>query len=135
MTPKQAKLLLDAFQAASHVRTFSVGRTFEDYLTDVYLRSAVERQLEIVGEALSKARLDTSAPPDTIRNLAEWIGLRNRMTHACDRLDHQIVWDTIVDDIPELLHDLARLLGDAPPLPGDRMVTEGPHGENDSGDV
>lgn len=126
MTPKQAKLLLhvDEFQAASRIRTFSVGRTFEDYLTDVYLRSAVERQLEIVGEALNKARPSVSAAPETIRDLADWIGPRNRIANAYDLLDHQIVWDTVVDDIPELLHDLARVLGDAPPLPDDRPVTE-----------
>lgn len=124
MTPNGARLLLDAFQAASHIRTFSVGRSFEDYLTDVYLRSAIERQLEIVNEALNKARSDASATPKTIRNLMEWIGLRNRIAHAYDRLDHQIVWDTIVEDVPELLHDLARLLGDAPPLPNPRTVTE-----------
>lgn len=124
MTPNGARLLLDAFQAASHIRTFSVGRSFEDYLTDIYLRSAVERQLEIVGEALNKARSEATATPESIRNLGEWIGLRNRIAHAYDRLDHQIVWDTIVDDIPELLHDLARLLGDAPPLPDARTEKE-----------
>lgn len=124
MTPNGAGLLLDAFQAASHIRTFSVGRTFEDYLTEVYLRSAVECQLEIFGEALNKARSDATATPDTIGNLAEWIGPRHRIAHAYDCLDHQIVWDTIVDDIPELLHDLARLLGDAPPLADTRTVTE-----------
>lgn len=124
MTPNGAKLLLDAFQAASNIRTFSVGRTFEDYLADVYLRSAVERQLEIVGESLNRVRLDASDGPDIIRHLAEWIGLRNRIAHAYDRLDHQIIWDTIVEDIPELLHDLARALGDAPRLPDDRMPME-----------
>ncbi len=118
MSPRQAQLLLDAFQAASHIRSFTVGRSFEDYLTDVYLRSAVERQLEIVGEALNKARLDDAATPDAIGRLNEWIGLRNRIAHAYDRLDHQIVWDTIVEDVPKLLHDIARLLGDAPPLTG-----------------
>ena len=122
MSPRQAQLLLDAFQAASHIRSFTVGRSFEDYLTDVYLRSAVERQLEIVGEALNKARLDNAVPPDAVRQLGEWIGLRNRIAHAYDRLDHRIVWDTIINDIPQLLHDIARLLGDAPPLPGRHPV-------------
>jgi hypothetical protein len=53
MTPKQAKLLLDVdeFQAASHVRTFSVGRTLEDYLTDVYLRWATASAREVPASA------------------------------------------------------------------------------------
>ncbi len=126
MTPNGARLLLDVdeFRAASHIRTFSVGRPFEDYLTDIYLRSVVERQLEIVGEALNKARSEATATPESIRNLGEWIGPRNRIAHADDRLDHQIVWDTIAEDIPELLHDLARLLGDAPPLSDPRTGKE-----------
>ena len=126
MSPRQAQLLLDAFQtpvqAASHIRSFTVGRSFEEYPTDVYLHSAVERQLEIVGEALNKASVSEAASPDGIRHLGEWIGLRNRIAHAYDRLNHQIVWDTIVGDIPELFHDIARLLGDAPPLPGRHPV-------------
>ncbi len=124
MMPNGARLLLDAFQVAPRINTCSVGRSFEDYLTDVYLRSAIERQLEIVTEALNKARSDASATPETIRNLMEWIGFRNRIAHAYDRLDRQIVWDTIVEDVAELLHDFARLLGHAPPLPDTRTVTE-----------
>lgn len=118
MSPRQAQLLLDSFQAASHIRSFTVGRSFEDNLTNVYLLSAVKRQLEIGGEALNKARLDETIDPNAIRQLGEWIGPRNRIAHAYDRPDHQIVWDSIVEDVPELLHDIARLLGDAPPLPG-----------------
>jgi uncharacterized protein with HEPN domain len=124
MTPRQAQALLDAFQAASHLRSFSVGHTFEDYLSDAYFRSAIERQLEVVGEALDRARFASSPTSEPVRNLGERIGPRNRIAHAYDRLDHQIILDTIVEDIPELLHDLAKVLGDAPPLPHDRPVTE-----------
>jgi uncharacterized protein with HEPN domain len=116
MTPQLAKLLLDAFQAAAHVRTFSVGRTLQDYLTDVFLRSALERQLEIVGEALNQARSLQSDLHKQIDHLNEWIGLRHRIAHAYDRLDHEIVWDTVVEDTPNLLHNLALLLNEAPPI-------------------
>lgn len=119
MTPQTAKLLLDAFQAASHVRSFSVGRTSEEYMSDIFLRSALERQLGIVGEALNQARALQPELRDNIANLDEWIGLRHRISHAYDRLDHVIVWDTIVGDIPTLLHDLAAALNDAPPIPAD----------------
>jgi len=44
--------LWDMLQAARSVLAFTSGRTFEEYLGDLMLRSAVERQLEIVGEAL-----------------------------------------------------------------------------------
>ncbi len=53
MPPKSAKLLQDALDAADAVRSFVVGRSLEDFRGDLMLRSAVERQFEILGEALS----------------------------------------------------------------------------------
>jgi uncharacterized protein with HEPN domain len=111
-----AKLLLDAFQAASNIRTFTVGRSAQDYLTDTFLRSAVERQLEIVGEALNHVRAEGNDLSRRIANLNQWVGLRHRIAHGYDHLDHEIVWETVVDDIPHLLHDLALLLNEVPPV-------------------
>ena len=50
------KLLWDARQAAERIARFTDGKTFADYETDDYLRSAVERQFEIIGEAFSQLR-------------------------------------------------------------------------------
>ena len=49
-----AKYLWDAHRAAERIRRFTVRRTQDDYLEDEMLRSAVERQFEIIGEALAK---------------------------------------------------------------------------------
>jgi hypothetical protein len=48
------KLLWDAEQAAGRINRFTAGKTFTDYQADEYFRSAVERQFEIIGEALSQ---------------------------------------------------------------------------------
>ena len=53
------KLLWDAQQASERVARFTAGKTFVDYEADDYLRSAVERQFEIIGEALNQlGRID-----------------------------------------------------------------------------
>lgn len=50
------KLLWDARHAAERVARFTLGKSFADYQADEFLRSAVERQLEIIGEALNQLR-------------------------------------------------------------------------------
>ena len=59
MHPDADKLVWDAQQAAERVARFTAGRTLAEYETDEYLRSAVERQFEIIGEALNRlSRVD-----------------------------------------------------------------------------
>jgi hypothetical protein len=68
--------LWDAVQALSHVEQFTRDRTFEDYEADVLLRSGVERQLEIAGQALNQlSRLDADLAA-RIPELASIVGFR-----------------------------------------------------------
>ncbi len=55
------KYVYDVAEAAEHISAFTAGKTFADYKGDAMLRAAVERQFEIIGEALTQlARLDES---------------------------------------------------------------------------
>jgi uncharacterized protein with HEPN domain len=76
------KLLWDMQVAARHVADFARGRTEENYLTDVMLRSAVERQFEILGEALSQLRKLDPATASRITDHMRIIGFRNQLIHG-----------------------------------------------------
>ena len=76
------KLLWDALQAAGHVARFTHGKTFDDYQGDELLRSGVERQLAIVGEALRQLRRIDPATAGSIAQLSRAVGFRNVLVHA-----------------------------------------------------
>ena len=73
-------------------------------------RSAVERQFEIIGEALAHlARLDPSLA-NRIREHPRIIAFRNILIHGYTELDHRIVWDIVESKLPTLRSDVAALL-------------------------
>jgi uncharacterized protein with HEPN domain len=81
------KLLWDAKQAADRIARFTTGKTFADYEVDEYLRSAVERQFEIVGEALGHLGRIDSATAATIPELRRIVAFRNVLIHGYATVD------------------------------------------------
>ena len=109
--------LWDALRAAESVRAFVRGKTYEAFVEDDLVRSAVERQLQIIGEALSQlARID----PRIARNVAELrriIAFRNILVHGYAAIDYDTVWRLIEDKLPELQVNLQALLRASDPEP------------------
>ena len=109
--------LWDALQAADHIAAFLRGRSLPDYLGDPLLRSAVERQFEIVGEALNRLAQEV---PDIARrtpDLRRAVGMRNVLIHGYREVDNGNVWQTAQSSLPALRAEVAALLaelGDAP---------------------
>ena len=105
------KYLFDIKQAADLIATFSGGKSFADYEQDAMLRSAIERQFEIVGEAVSQlARLD----PVLAGRLTEYrriIAFRNILIHAYATIDDRIVWGVVEGQLPQLRREVDTLLG------------------------
>lgn len=93
---------------------FAAGRTRGDYESDDYFRAAVERQFEIIGEALNRLlKID----PDTAARISEHrriIGFRNVLIHGYDAVDHAITWRIIEEKLPVLLAELRVLLAAEP---------------------
>lgn len=111
MHPDSGKLLWDAQQAAERVARFAAGKSFAEYSADDYLRSAVERQFEIIGEALNQlSRLD-AATAATIEQLPRIVAFRNVLIHGYASVDNRIVWGVIEGSLDSLRAALDRLLG------------------------
>jgi len=79
----------------------------------VLLRSAVERQLGILGEACRRALDDTPDLHHRLPDAAVAVALRNRIIHGYDRVEHAIVLDTVHRDLPPLIGALERELASA----------------------
>ena len=107
--------LWDALKAAEAVQTFLRGRTYEAFVENDLLRSAVERQLEIIGEALSQlAKVDPQIA-DNVAELRRIIAFRNILVHGYAAIDYDTVWRLIEDKLPELQSNLTMLLRAADP--------------------
>lgn len=107
--------LWDALKAAEAVQAFLRGKTYEAFVEDDLLRSAVERQLQIIGEALSQlAKVDPQIA-SSVSELRRIIAFRNILVHGYAAIDHDTVWRLIEDKLPELRTNLRMLLGTADP--------------------
>ena len=110
--PRAQLLLADIRSAVEVIQGFSATRSIAQYEQDEMLRSAVERQLIIVGEAVSQlAHVDA----DLVQALTDrrgMRGLRNRLVHEYRDVDHQRVWNIIQSHLPRLLNEVATLLED-----------------------
>ncbi len=74
----------------------------DDFMRNVQLQDSVIRRLEIIGEAAGRV----SVPFRQRHRAIPWsrmIGMRNRMIHAYDAIDSDLVWTTAQERIPELL--------------------------------
>lgn len=104
------KYLYDIQQAIDLIDSFCAGKSFADYQQDAMLRSAVERQFEIVGEAISRLAQLT---PDLAEKLTEYrriIAFRNILIHAYATIDDRIVWGVLEGKLPQLRTEVRGLL-------------------------
>lgn len=103
------KLLYDIEQAALLITQFTQGKAFDDYLCDALLRAGVEREFEIIGEAINRLQRDNSALADRIHDYKKIIAFRNVLTHRYDVIKHEIVWQAVEERVPLLLEDIRQI--------------------------
>ncbi len=110
MNEAARKRLLDALGACEAIAQFVGTSDFATYKADPMRRSAVERQFEIVGEALGRAAQEDDALHSRLPELRRIVGLRNRLIHGYDAVSDAIVWDIVQNKLPPLRAELAALL-------------------------
>lgn len=110
MHPDVAKLLWDALTAAQRIDRFVAGRDFARYLDDEMLRAAVERQFEIIGEALNRARRVDPGVSARIPELDRIVAFRNILIHSYATVDHRLVWGVVETKLDDLVATLRGLL-------------------------
>ena len=103
--------LLQMQDYAQRALTATRSRTVEDLSSDDVFRLAIERALEVVGEAANRLPAELRAKyPDV-----EWrkiIGMRNVLIHGYDIVQREVLWDTVRESVPKLLDQVNQILRD-----------------------
>ena len=105
MTEKGKKYLVDILQAINLIEDFSKEITsFHEYQKDLKTKSAIERQLGIIGEAVNQFRKEEKEM--TLSHTRQIVDFRNRLIHSYDNLDDSIVWVILKKHIPTLKEEV-----------------------------
>jgi uncharacterized protein with HEPN domain len=103
------KYLFDISESIDSIEKYlGDKRDFNVYLENKMLRRAIEREFEIIGEAMN--RIEKLDPKVDISSKKQIINMRNRVIHGYDKIDDEIVWGTIVRHLPTLKDEIYNLL-------------------------
>lgn len=100
MQPESPKHLEDIRDAAAFVLEVTGDANLHQYLENRLLRQAVERNFEIIGEALNRLRKGDSETAARIGETPRIVAFRNILAHGYDTIDHEIVWHLIREELP-----------------------------------
>ena len=103
------KYLLDIQEGIQHIEIFTATiNSFFDYENNLLVKRAVEREIEIIGEAMNRIlKLDEDIE---IENAKRIVGVRNRVIHGYDKVDDAIIWGILVKHLPILKKQLEILI-------------------------
>lgn len=108
LTKKHLQDILTAIEEIENFFSAKGEKRFEDFCSDLCLRRAIERDIEIIGEAMNrvlKAEKDIS-----ITNSRKIVDARNYIIHGYDSLSADILWSMVINHLPKLKKEVAALL-------------------------
>ncbi len=110
MDERIKKYCHDILVAIESIDSYLEGRRiFQEYIENKMLRRAVEREMEIIGEAVSK--INQIDPNLEISAKKQIVGMRNRVIHGYDKVDDEIVWGAVIKHLPALKTEINGFLG------------------------
>jgi uncharacterized protein with HEPN domain len=114
MPPDDRVRILHMIEAAEAVQAFVAGRQRADLPTDRMLVLAIERAIEIIGEAATKVSAETKEAGVDVP-WQQIVAMRNRLVHAYFAVDTAILWKTATEEVPALLQRLRELIARSAP--------------------
>jgi uncharacterized protein with HEPN domain len=110
MNEKVLKCLYDIKLAIDEIDSFFTTRNkrFDEYSSDILLKRAIERNLEIIGEAMN--RILKEEPLFSIENAKRIVGLRNQLIHGYDSVSDENIWGILIIHIPKLKDEINNLI-------------------------
>ncbi len=107
---KEIKIwLYDIKQAIVEINQFlPEKKIFQEFQKDLKSKRAIERNIEIIGEAVS--RILSQNPNIEITNSRKIVDTRNRISHGYDSVSDDIIWAIVIRDIPKLTIEINNLL-------------------------
>ena len=101
--------LYDILNAVKEIELFiKATKDFTSFQKDTKTKRAVERDIEIIGEAMS--RILNKDESITLSNTRKIVDTRNRIIHGYDTVSDDILWNVIIQHLPILKHEIQELL-------------------------
>jgi uncharacterized protein with HEPN domain len=102
--------LYDILQSINEIESYyeDKPRIFEEYVRDTKTKRAIERNLEIIGEAVYRIlRKDSEFQ---LENAEKIIGTRNRIIHGYDKVSDDLIWSIVINHLPKLKEEINSFL-------------------------
>ena len=114
MDEKILKWIYDIKIAISEIDSYfeNKEKNFFQYKNDLMLKRAVERDLEIIGEAVNRILKRDPQFESKIEDSKAIIGLRNQVIHAYDNISDELIWSILINHLPKLKKEIETLLSD-----------------------
>ena len=104
------KSIIDILQAAEEIQDFVCGMDLDAYRNSPVTQRAVERDFEIIGEALNRIKKIDEALLEKVSEHYRIIGFRNILIHGYDIVDEAVVWKAVTNHVPILVRELKEVL-------------------------